>query len=211
MAGGSSPPVPPRQGHPPCTLPALQKTYLSNFFPHVDWESEREPTGVMKMQKKAGQESELSCRFFLIFPGCFCIRLAVFYTAQPVARSAGTQFAKMQSSFAKGFLRGGSAAANSQSFNRSFAKICVCDAPFHRETVCVKQIANSGFGSRGDAPCGGGGGKAPPWSPHAPPGNCMKDTVCCIRNWVQGTALVQGRSPAWFLCATIQCSCKTTI
>ena len=33
------------------------------------------------------------------------IRLAVFHTAQPVARSAGTQFAKMQSSFAKGFLR----------------------------------------------------------------------------------------------------------
>ena len=33
------------------------------------------------------------------------IRLAVFHTAQPVARSAGTQFAKMQSSFAKRFLR----------------------------------------------------------------------------------------------------------
>ncbi|MBR3904827.1 MAG: hypothetical protein IKJ51_03880, partial [Clostridia bacterium] len=64
-------------------------------------------------------------------------------------------------SLTMGFLRGTSGASSSQSFNRSFAKICVRDAPFHRETVCVKQIANSGFGSRGDAPCGGGGGKAP--------------------------------------------------
>ncbi len=54
------------------------------------------------------------------------IRSAVFHTAQPVARSAGTQFAKMQSSFAKGFLRGGSAAASLQSYH-----------PYQRRGFCV--------------------------------------------------------------------------
>ncbi|MBR6810132.1 MAG: hypothetical protein IKM64_07595, partial [Clostridia bacterium] len=78
-------------------------------------------------------------------------------------------------SFAKGFLRGASGASSSQRNNLPLqwgfcvaavphpirkntfvsAKVCVHVTLFHRETVCVKQIANSGFGSRGDAPCGG--------------------------------------------------------
>ena len=80
----------------------------------------------MKTKKERLRECIFSHRFFfIVFPGCvasggWCS------TAQPVARSAGTQFAKMQSSFAKGILRGGSAAPNSQKHHFSLGKsVCV--------------------------------------------------------------------------------------
>ena len=60
----------------------------------------------MKMKKKAGQESELSCRFFLIFPGCKSIRMAVFYTAQPVGGGAAAISQNNNCDFSKRFLRG---------------------------------------------------------------------------------------------------------
>ncbi|MBR3904513.1 MAG: hypothetical protein IKJ51_02230 [Clostridia bacterium] len=80
---------------------------------------------------------------------------------------------------------GGRVASNSQSFNRSFAKMCVRDSPFHRETVCVKQIANSGFGSRGDAPCGVQGQSPAGLLKH------HRETVCLIQIVISGER-VQG-------------------
>lgn len=44
---------PPRQGHRLWTLSALQKIAFPNIFPHVAWETEREPTGAMKTKKIA--------------------------------------------------------------------------------------------------------------------------------------------------------------
>ena len=88
---------------------------------------------------------------------------------------------------------GSSAAANSQSHNVPFAKGFLRVAvphPIRKNTfvLCKNMCA---------------------WC-SASPGNCMKDTVCCIRKRVQGTALVRkrvqgqcpcwgvGQSPAWF-------------
>ena len=109
--------------------------------------TEREPTGAMKTKKKPGEKAQaFSSGLFLLFspdakhpaggvppPSPWAAvpqptRKVTMFLLQRgfcVARSAGTQFAKMQSSFAKGFLRGGSAAANSQSFNHPLRK-CVC-------------------------------------------------------------------------------------
>ena len=154
QAGDCSSPVPLRQGDSPCTLSAMTETAYTICFPHVGWETKENahttgrPTGAMKMKKKAGQESILSCRFFLIFPGCKSIRTAVFHTAQPV---------------------GGSAAANSQSHNVPFAKgflrVAVAH-PIRKNTfVLGKSMCACYFVS---------------------PGNCLCETDCYFRKWVQG-------------------------
>ena len=54
------------------------------------------------------------------------IRLAVFHTAQPVGSSAAANSQSHNNPFAKGFLRGGCAAANSQKHIRSLQKyVCM--------------------------------------------------------------------------------------
>ena len=167
--GAPRPPYP--HGRAIGPAPVLRKRiFLSpSVFRMLLREPKREPTGAMKMWKKAGQESALSCRFFLIFPGCKASGRRC-TTAQPV---------------------GGCATPNSQSFNRSFTLMCVRVALFHRKAVCIKQIANSGSGSRGDAPCGGGGGKAPPALPPQ-----HREIACVIRIAVSGKR-VQGQCPWW--------------
>ncbi|MBQ4640627.1 MAG: hypothetical protein IJB69_08960 [Clostridia bacterium] len=89
----------------------------------------------MKTKKRAAERMHSLTASFLSFSPDAKHPVGGVSHRQPVARSAGIQLAKIQSFSAKGFLRGGCAAANSQSFNRSFAKICVRDAPCHRETV----------------------------------------------------------------------------
>ena len=155
--------------HPFCDT----EDVFPNFFPHVAWKSETKAHGHYEnIEKSRPGKLAFPPIFFHVFPGCTASGWRCFTPPSPWAGASG--------------------ASNSQSFNRSFAKICVRDAPFHRETVCVKLIANSGFGSRGDAPCGGGGGKAPPWSPHAPPGNRMKNTDCYFRRMGAGTFVPAG-------------------
>ena len=143
------------------------ETHNPRFLPHDHWgtmesaHTTGRPTGAMKMKKKAGQESSLSCRFFLIFPGCKSIRPAVFHTAQPVARSAGIQFAK------------------THSFS---AKVCVHVTLFHREIVCVKQIAISGNGCRVNDPAGVWG-KPPHFSLHSNVTWILPLVVCTFRGF----------------------------
>ena len=165
----------------------------------------------MKTKKKAGQESSLSCRFFLVFPGCtasgwrcftppspwpavrasnsqkcnlplqrgFCVaavpqpaRQATTFISEGVSAcgSAGTQFAKFQSFFC--------------------TDVCACYvvSPGHRLRDMNCQFRHR---VKGRCPLWGAGVK-PRMVPQSSPGNCMKDTICYIRNWVQGTALVQG-------------------
>ena len=142
-------------------------------------ETERVPTGAMKMKKKAGQESELSCRFFLIFPGCTASGWRC-STAQPVGGSAAASSQSYHLYQRRGFCvwQCRSRLAKIQS---SSANVCLRDALFHREMVWMIHIAISGIGCRVNDPAGGGGGKAPPRSPHATPGNCLFDTNCHFR------------------------------
>ncbi len=116
----------------------------------------------MKTKKKPVEKACFLSRLIsLVFPGCTASGWRC-STAQPVGGCATPNSQSFIRSFAKGFLRGASGASSSQSFNRSFAKICVRDAPFHRETVCVKQIAISGNGSRALPWCPWGGAGVKP-------------------------------------------------
>ncbi|MBR6810378.1 MAG: hypothetical protein IKM64_08860, partial [Clostridia bacterium] len=73
--------------------------------PHETLENGKRAHGRYENEEKAGGESKLSLTaYFFRFPRMHSIRLAVFYTAQPV---------------------GGCATPNSQSFNHSLRK-CVC-------------------------------------------------------------------------------------
>ena len=175
--GPMRPPYPGSRAISPAPFLRWKKHIVHTSFRMKLQVTEREPTGAMKMKKKAGQESLLSCRFFLIFPGCKSIRRLVFHTAQPVARrQCRSQFAKSQCSFCKGVSAWPAVrAANSQSYNRPFAngflrgssagsqlaktqsssvKACVRVALQHRNIACKIHIAISGTGSRGNAPCG---------------------------------------------------------
>ena len=149
-AGGSAPPVPPKtgqgpvrppyprqQGHRPCTLPAKKKISFTFCFPHVTWGTETRAHGRNENVEKSRSGKYTFLPVFSHFPRMQSIRSAVLHTAQPVARSAGNQFANAQSSFMKGFLRVAVRAPNSQSFNRSFALMCVRATLFHRDIVCV--------------------------------------------------------------------------
>ena len=63
-------PCTPRQGHWPWTHFATYNRIEQGCFRMRVAETKNSTTGEMKTKKKAGQESELSCRFFLVFPGC---------------------------------------------------------------------------------------------------------------------------------------------
>ncbi|MBQ6951732.1 MAG: hypothetical protein IJN44_09615, partial [Clostridia bacterium] len=67
---GAPLPCTPRQGYHPCTRSAMNNMIEQGCFRMKVEETKNSTTGVMKTKKKAGQESELSCRFFLVFPGC---------------------------------------------------------------------------------------------------------------------------------------------
>ena len=186
--GLCSPQTPGSRGIPPAPFLRRGKRFLPNFFSHVGWETKENahttgrPTGAMKTKKKPGEKARFLLRpFSIVFPGCKSIRPAVFHTAQPVACSAASQFAKRQSSFRKRFSAWRKCRSQLAKTQSSFAKACVRVALQHRHIACKIHIAISGTGSRGDAPCGGGGGKAPPWSPQASPGNCLFDTNCHVR------------------------------
>ena len=227
--GAPRPHTPRGRAISPAPFLRRRKLFPPSSFRTKLWDPKREPTGAMKMQKKAGQESTLSCRFFLIFPGCkasgrrcftppargwlchtqFAKSQLAFCKGVSAWRQWRIQLAKIQSSSAKGFLRGGSAAANSQSHNVPFAKGFLRVAVAHPirkntfvlcKSMCACYVVSPGHCScvencyfrywvKGQCPLWGAGAK-PRMVPHAPPRNCMKDTVCCIRNWVQGTALV---------------------
>ena len=140
---------------------------------------------------------------FSHFPRMQSIRSAVFHTAQPVARSAGSQFAKQQLLFFKGvsaWRRCHSQVAKLQStfFKRISAwrrcrsqlakhllffceQVCACcfTAPAH----CLQnEDCKSGTGSRGNAPCGVGRGNAPPSFP-----TLHREIACVIQIDISGT------------------------
>ena len=63
------PPYPRQQGHRPCTLPAMEETYRTNFFPHDNLGNGKRAHGRNENKEKAGRESLLSPpAFFYCFP-----------------------------------------------------------------------------------------------------------------------------------------------
>ena len=155
--GLCSPQTPGSRGIPPAPILRRGKRFLPNFFSHVGWETKENahatgrPTGAMKMKKKAGQESLLSCRFFLIFPGCKASGRRCFTPPSPwpAVRAANSQSCNRP--FANGFLRGAGAAANSQNFCCFLTNSSLRVALQHRHIACKIHIAISGIGSRGNA------------------------------------------------------------
>ena len=87
--------------HPFCDRDVLS----TNVFPHVTWRTGTRAHGRYENEKRAAERMHSLTASFYRFPRMHSIRPAVFHTAQPVARSAGNQFANAQSSFVKGFLR----------------------------------------------------------------------------------------------------------
>ena len=183
------PPYPLQQGDSPCTRSAIEKTDCTNFFPHETSGNGKRAHGHNENEENAGRESLLSHRLFsIVFPGCFASGRRR-NAAQPVARSVGIQLAKSQLSFCKGVSAWRlcrSQFAKIQSF--ICENLCACFFVSPGNYLCD---TNCYFRKKGPGamPLVGCGAK-PRMVPHASPGNRMKDTVCCIRNWVQGTALV---------------------
>ncbi len=88
-------------------------------------------------------------------------------------------------------------ASNSQTHNLPLRRH-VCVLLCSTGTLPAKYILQYLVPGQGAMPLVGCRGETPHGLSHAPPGNCLRDKSSNIRNWVQGTALVQGRSPAWF-------------
>ena len=178
-------------------------------------EPTREPTGAMKTKKRAAERMYSLTASFLSFspdaqhpvggvppPSPWAAvpqptRKVTMFLLQRgfcVARSTGTQFAKMQSSFAKGFLRVAVAHPIRKNTFVLCKSMCACYFVSPGHCSCVENCYFR-YWVKGQCPLWGAGAK-PRMVPHAAPGNCLSDKNCCIRNRVQGTALVQGRSPS---------------
>ena len=173
-AGAYAAPVPRQQGHRPCTLPAMEETYRTYFFPHETSGNGKRAHGRNENVEKSRSGKYTFLPVFSHFHRMQSIRLAVFHRPArgraPVAHPARKETIYL----CKGVSACSSAAANSQRFNRFLAKMCVRFTLFHRDVVCVLKIAASGSGSRGDAPCG-----VQRRSPAGLP-NHHRDIVCII-------------------------------
>ena len=53
-AGAYAAPVPRQQGHRPCTLPAMEETYRTYFFPHETSGNGKRAHGRYENEKKSG-------------------------------------------------------------------------------------------------------------------------------------------------------------
>ena len=87
--GPMRPPYPGSRAISPAPFLRWKKHIVHTSFRMKLKITEREPTGAMKMKKKAGQESLLSCRFFLIFPGCKASGRRCFTPPSPWAGACG--------------------------------------------------------------------------------------------------------------------------
>ena len=133
----------PRQGYHPCTRSAMNNMIEQGCFRMKGEETKNSTTGATKTIKIADGKMNFPSAYFFIFPGCFASgwrRSA----AQPVARSAGIQLAKKQSTSAKGFLRGWLCHTQFAKKHSFSAKVCVHVTLFHRDIACNIQIASSG-------------------------------------------------------------------
>ena len=169
----------------PAPVLRLRKLNEQGFSACGLGKTEREPTGVMKTMKKVGGKASFPIRpFFMFSPDAKHPAGGVSHR-QPVARSAGTQFAKFQSFFCKGASAWQLCRTQFAKTHSFSAKVCVHVTLFHRETVCVKQIAISGNGCRVNDP-GGVQGQSPAWFP-----THHRETVCFIQIVISGER-VQG-------------------
>ena len=88
------PPYPRQQGHRPCTLPAMEETYRTNFFPHDNLGNGKRAHGRNENVEKSRSGKYTFLPVFSHFPRMHSIRPAVFHTAQPVVRQCRSQLAK---------------------------------------------------------------------------------------------------------------------
>ena len=162
---GSSPPVPPRQGHRPCTRSATRKTERSNFFPH-----ETSGNGKRAHGRNENEEKSRSGKF----------------TFLPVF----SHFPRMQKHPAGGVSHRPARGRQCRShLAKQLLFFCeqVCACCFAAPAHCLQnEDCKSGTGSRGNAPCGVGRGNAPPSFP-----TLHREIACVIRIaisgvWVQG-------------------------
>ncbi len=159
--GAPRPLYPHARGIAPGPFLRCRRLLFQTSFRMFLGETKREPTGAMKTKKRADERIYSLTASFLPFSpdaqasGWRCS------TAQPVGRVAVplpirnaiivacnrvSAWRQCRSQFAKK--------------RSSSAKECVRVTRFHRESVCLMQIAISGNGSRGNAP-GGVWGNAP--------------------------------------------------
>ena len=178
-AGACAAPVPPAAGpsalHPLCEAENLYFKLLSAR----NLGNEKRAHGRNENVEKSRSGKCTFLPVFSHFPRMQSIRSAVFHTAQPVARSAGTQFAKIHFSSAKGVLRERAPVAHPIRKKRVRVPL------FHRNIVCKIHIAISGTWSRVNDP-GGVQGQSPAWFPKQ-----HRETVCLIQIVISGER-VQG-------------------
>ncbi len=210
--GAPRPPYPPRQGHRPCTRSAKNKTDPQTVFRML-----LEGNGMSAHGRNENVEKSRSGKytFLPVFPhfhGKQTLRPAVFHTAQPVGgRQWRIQLAKKQSTSAKGFLRGGCAASNSQSHNVPFAKGFLRVAVAHPirkntfvlgKSMCACCFVSPGHCScvencyfrlrvKGRCPLWGAGAK-PRTAPQSPPGHYLYNMNFCFRKMGAGTMSLLG-------------------
>ena len=178
-------PRPPTRGIAPGPFLRRRKLFLPSSFRMKLKDPKREPTGAMKTKKKPVEKACFLSRLIsFVFPGCTASGWRCFTPPSPWAAvpqparketiylckgvSAWRLCRTLLAKFQLPFFKGASAwrlcrtlLANTQS---SSAKECVRVTRFHRESVCLMQIAISGNGCRVNDPAGVWG-KAPQGSP----------------------------------------------
>ncbi len=165
------PPYPRQQGHRPCTQSATRKTERSNFFPHGAWGNGKRAHGRNEnVEKSRSGKCELSCRFFLIFPGCRPPARRCFTPPSPWAGASGASSSQRNNlPLQRGFCVAAVRAPNSQKCNLPLQRgFCVAAVPhpIRKNTfVRCKSMCACYFVS---------------------PEHCLQDTHCNIRYRVQG-------------------------
>ena len=123
------PPYPRQQGHRPCTLPAMEEIYCTNFFPHETSGNGKRAHGRSENVEKSRSGKYTFLPVFSHFPRMQ--QHPVGGVSHRPARGwlCHTRFAKFHSFFCKGVSACSSAAPNSQK----------CNLPLQRE-FCVAAV-----------------------------------------------------------------------